>query len=173
MTTPGNMPVPSMTLTNRKNQKQSSEEEQGGDPNAAGTPTLGPTGSIRETIHKSVVVECRSNGITLYPGGEFIKFESPTDVTAARVAIYKHVAEQMVTWGPPSEIHRWAPVVEFNVRPDGLDRYYDLRLSMTSSGLDVKHRLLSWKDDVDFSEVFGGRRPADEARRRSNETMLR
>ncbi len=68
MTTPGNMPVPSMTLTNRKNQKQSSEEEQGGDPNAAGTPTLGPTGSIRETIHKSVVVECRSNGITLYPG---------------------------------------------------------------------------------------------------------
>jgi hypothetical protein len=173
MTTPSNMPVPSMTLTNRKNQKPDSDDEQGGDENASGTPILGPTGSIRETIHKRIVVECRASGVTLYPGGEFIKFDSPSDVTTARAAIYKHVAQQMLAWGPPSEIHRWAPVVEFNVRPDGLDRYYDLRFSMTSSGLDVQHQLLSWKDDVDFSEVFGGRRAADEARRRSAEKMIR
>jgi hypothetical protein len=179
MPDPSSMPMPSLTMRAKDPSKPSSkkpvpdESAEGGSSEDDGNPILGPTGSIRETLRRSVVVECRDAGVTLYPGGEFIKFDPSGDMTTARQAIYKHVAEQMLSWGPASEIHRWAPVVEFNVRPDGLDRYYDLRLSMTSSGLEVRRRLLSWKDDVDFSEVFGGKRPADQARRRSSDSVTR
>jgi hypothetical protein len=165
------MPMPALQFSNRKPTSNQQGEE--GDSNATGPPDFGPTGTIRETVRRGVIVECRDAGITLYPGGTFIKLGSDEDLSAARTAIYRHVADQLLSWGPPSDIHRWAPFIEFNVRPDGMERYYDLRLSMIDSGIEVRKRLLSWKDDVDFSEIFGGVRPADQARKRADGTMTR
>ncbi|MBY0588807.1 hypothetical protein K2X85_16665 [bacterium] len=166
------MTMPTLQFTNRKSADQKQQGE-GGDNQGTGTPDFGPGGTIRETLRRPVVVECREAGITLYPGGQFVKVDPNGDITEVRKAIYKHVAEQMMSWGPPSEIHRWAPYVEFNVRPDGIERYYDLRLSMIESGIEVQKRLVSWKDEIDFPEVFGGARPADQARKRGDATMTR
>ena len=136
-------------------------------------PQIGPTGRIRATVRKMVTIECRRTGITLYPGGKFIPYDGDPSMKSLKKEIYKHVADQMMTWGSASEIHRWAPVLEMNVRPDGLERYYDLRFAMIGSGIEMRERLLSWKDDLDFPEFFGAGKQADSARKNSDGTIRR
>ena len=128
-------------------------------------PPIGPTGRIKATVRKTVTIECRRSGITLYPGGKFIPYDGDPTMKAMKKEIYRHIADQMMTWGPASEIHRWAPVLELNVRPDGLERYYDLRFALLGSGIEINERLLSWRDDLDFPEFMGAGKQADSAER--------
>jgi hypothetical protein len=136
-------------------------------------PSIGPSGRIKATVRKTVTIECRKTGVTLYPGGRFVSYDGDPTMKAMKKEIYRHVADQMLTWGSASEVHRWSPVLEVNVRPDGLERYYDLRFAMIGSGLEVKERLLGWRDDLDFPEFFGAGKQADSARKNSGGTIRR
>jgi hypothetical protein len=134
---------------------------------------LGPTGSIRQTVERSVLVECRSTGVTLYPEGKYLPIDASTNWSQIRREIYRHVATQMLTWGSASELYRWAPVLEVNVRPNGLPCYYDLRLAMAGSGISVRRRLISWREDLSFEEFQGEARPAESARRPNDDVKRR
>jgi len=136
-------------------------------------PPIGPSGRIKATVRKTVTIECRKTGITLYPGGRFVPYDGDPTMKAMKKEIYRHVGEQMLTWGSASEVHRWSPVLEVNVRPDGLERYYDLRFAMIGSGLELKERLLGWRDDLDFPEFFGAGKQADSARKNADGTIRR
>lgn len=110
------------------------------------------------------MIELRDSGITLYPEARFVPFSQDATFADVKQAIYQHVAQQLRAWGRPDEFREFVPVLEFNVRPDGLDRYYDLRLAMIRSGLEIRRRLVGWKDDLEFREFFGEGKPAESAR---------
>lgn len=109
---------------------------------------IGPTARTHSAVARRVVIEVRQHGIVLYPGERYVAFTLSTQST--KEAIYAHVAQQMVGWGKPKRADRWSPIVELNVRPDALDRYYDLHFALAGSGLEVEKRLIGWKDGMEF-----------------------
>lgn len=176
---PGSLTVPLPGMKSPSSSDQTSDDDEPSDRRKKKEgepmiqPSIGPSGRIKATVRKTVTIECRKTGVTLYPGGRFIPYDGDPTMKAMKKEIYRHVADQMLTWGSASEVHRWSPVLEVNVRPDGLERYYDLRFAMIGSGLEVKERLLSWRDDLDFPEFFGAGKQADSARKNVDGTIRR
>jgi hypothetical protein len=176
---PGSLTVPLPGMKPASSSDQASDDGESSDPRKKKDgapmiqPSIGPSGRIKATVRKTVTIECRKSGVTLYPGGRFIPYDGDPSMKSMKKEIYRHVADQMLTWGSASEVHRWSPVLEVNVRPDGLERYYDLRFAMIGSGLEVEERLLGWRDDLDFHEFFGAGKQADSARRNVEGTIRR
>lgn len=109
---------------------------------------MGPTVRTHSAIARRVIVEVREHGVVLHPGDRYVAFDAA--MRSTKEAIYSHVADQMSSWGKPKRADRWTPIVEFNVRPDGLERYYDLLFALAGSGLEVERRLVGWKDSLEF-----------------------
>lgn len=164
MGSPGGGGQPSLKFDASDGKAPKGADAGGGEGNAAAPYPLGPTGSTSYTVPRSVTIECRETGVTLYPGGTFVPFDDAT-LESTKQAIYRHVAEQLRAWGQPDDFRQYVPVLEFAVRPDGLGRYYDLRLALARSGLSVTHRVVEWGQDLDFREFFGAARPAESARK--------
>jgi hypothetical protein len=113
-------------------------------------PMIGPTISTHTAEAKRAVVEVRRDGIVLHPGRRFVRIAPDTPMESVKQAVYGHVAEQIAGAGKPRRAQRWTPIVELAVRPDALERYYDLRFALAGSGLTVERRLLGWKDELEF-----------------------
>lgn len=128
---------------------------EGGGASASGVqallPMIGPKVSTNTSMPRRVVVEIRHEGVVLHPGKRFVPFAGEPSMSAIKQAIYQHVATQVMSWGKPKKGDRWTPIVELDVRPDALDRYYDLRFALAGSGLDMDRRLIGWKDEMDFA----------------------
>lgn len=113
-------------------------------------PMIGPTISTHTAEARRVVVEVRRDGVVFHPGRRFVRVAHDTPMQSLKQAVYGHVAEQIAGGGKPRRAQRWTPIVELAVRPDALERYYDLRFALAGSGLTVERRLLGWKDELEF-----------------------
>lgn len=101
----------------------------------------------RRPVRRAVMIECREDGVILYPGRGYLPLppNAPTSVTelAAR-QLHQHVLKVVQGWGLPGTMHYWQPVVLFYVRPDGLANYYSMRFALMNSKLEIQHQVIDW-----------------------------
>ncbi|QDU63623.1 hypothetical protein Pan216_45040 [Planctomycetes bacterium Pan216] len=85
----------------------------------------------RKPITRDIIIECRRVGLVMHPEKEFVSLRNEDETEAGLGAVYRHVRQQRLSWGPPpGPLHRWEPVIVFKVRPGGLENYYRLRTTM-------------------------------------------
>ena len=99
----------------------------------------------RQTRRREVRIECRIDGLILYPQKKPVPVRADNQAYRAAQEIYRHVRGQLANWGSAGSLHRWQPVLTFYVRPDGLANYYRMRAALLAGGLPIEHRLIDWE----------------------------
>lgn len=114
----------------------------------------------REPIRRTISVECVHSGLILYPGKRFVRMRPGTSHDAAVNEIYRHVADEVRQWGSAGPLHFWQPVVDFKVRPSGVEHYYSLVSEMSNGAVILDRTFVDETTIVDMDELrerTGGR----------------
>ena len=123
-----------------------------GSDSAAGELDVAGLRVLRNAIGKPVHIDCRGDGLRLYPGGQFVPLGESDSTAAAANEVLRHVVRQWASWQDPGSLHRWKPIVKLYLRPDGLRNYYRIRLALLGTELPIDHELIDSETPFTFEE---------------------